>query len=60
MNCLEFNEDEHVKCPNVCSNGLVKSFSDKTTALYEMVECEFCEGKGFVNKKDYDRINKLI
>lgn len=49
-----------VKCPNNCYNGKVKHYSDKIKALFELVTCPYCRGKGEVPKEQYDRINKSI
>lgn len=49
-----------LKCPNLCFNGRVQSFPDETKALYNLVNCPYCKGRGEVLEKDYNKINKLI
>ncbi len=50
---------EKVKCPNMCHNGLVKC-TDSTRALFSMVTCNCCRGKGVVNENDYQILNSKI
>lgn len=49
-----------IKCPNNCQYGKVKYYSDKRKALFELVNCPYCRGKGEVPKDQYDKINKTI
>jgi len=49
----------NVKCPNMCHNGLVKQ-SDSTRALFSLVTCFCCRGKGEVKEEDYQMLNSKL
>lgn len=53
------NENELVRCPNMCFNGLDK-IHHQTIALYDFCTCKYCKGKGVVKKEDYAKIDALI
>jgi hypothetical protein len=50
---------EKVKCPNMCNNGLVKHH-DSTRALFSLVTCTCCRGKGVVNENDFEMLNSKL
>ena len=56
----EDNNDDIIKCPNNCFDGKVKYYSDDSKALYDLVKCHVCKGKGELTKKEYDRKTKQI
>ena len=49
-----------VICPNMCNNGLVKHFPDSEKALYVMVKCQFCKGRGYIHKSQKSTIEAMI
>lgn len=49
-----------VKCPNLCNGGKVKHYPDPTIALYDTVECPYCNGKGEVTEQQAMRINAML
>lgn len=48
-----------VICPNLCFNGMVKIF-DYERALYDLVKCPYCKGKGKVTEQEAKRIDTLL
>lgn len=51
--------EKEVRCPNLCFDGQIK-IHDQYKALYTFAKCNFCNGKGVVKEKDYNRIDKTI
>jgi len=58
-NTIKNNISEKVLCPNRCNNGMVKQYHDDRD-LYENINCECCNGRGYVHKKDYKKIDSNI
>lgn len=52
-------ELNYVKCPNMCHAGMTKIIMHDR-ALYHMVECQYCKGKGIVSKEEAKRIDALL
>lgn len=48
-----------VICPNLCFNGMVKIY-EYERALYDLVKCPYCKGKGKVSKNEATRIDALL
>ena len=48
-----------VICPNYCFNGMVKIFQDEK-ALYDLVKCPYCKGKGTVSENESKRIEAIL
>lgn len=48
-----------VICPNLCFNGMVKVF-EYERALYDLVKCPYCKGKGKVTEQEAKRIDALL
>jgi hypothetical protein len=48
-----------VICPNLCFNGMVKIY-EYERALYDLVKCPYCKGKGKVTKNEASRIDALL
>lgn len=48
-----------VSCPNLCFNGMVKIF-EYERALYDLVKCPYCKGKGKVTEQEAKRIDTLL
>lgn len=48
-----------VRCPNMCFNGVVKQM-DNTRALFSLVTCTCCRGRGVVPEKDYKRLESKL
>ena len=48
-----------VICPNLCFNGMVKIY-EYQRALYDLVKCPYCKGKGKVSKQEAIRIDALL
>lgn len=48
-----------VLCPNLCFNGMVKVF-EYERALYDLVKCTYCKGKGKVTEQEAKRIDALL
>ena len=49
-----------VKCPNNCQQGKTKHYPDNRKALYDLVNCRFCEGKGTVSESELKSIEQSI
>lgn len=49
-----------IKCPNLCLNGKVKQYSNPQSALYDLVDCKYCEGLGAVPINKAEEIDKQI
>ena len=54
------NGIRYIACPNMCHSGMVKHFPDSDKALYSMVKCSFCNGKGIIKESDKSRIEASI
>jgi hypothetical protein len=48
-----------VICPNLCFNGMVKIY-EYEHALYDLVKCPYCKGKGKVSQNEANRIDALL
>jgi hypothetical protein len=48
-----------VICPNLCFNGMVKTY-EYERALYDLVKCPYCKGKGKVSQNEANRIDALL
>jgi hypothetical protein len=48
-----------VICPNLCFDGMVKTYGYER-ALYDLVKCPYCKGKGKVSQQESKRINALL
>ena len=49
-----------VKCPNNCQEGKTKHYPDSKKALYDLVDCKFCKGKGTVPESELKSIEQSI
>lgn len=49
-----------IRCPNYCIDGKVKHYPNTDIALYNMVKCPYCKGKGKVTEQEAIKINKEI
>jgi len=49
-----------VKCPNNCQQGKTKHYADNKKALYDLVNCRFCKGKGTVSESELKSIEQSI
>lgn len=49
-----------VICPNMCQNGYTRHFPDSEKALYVMVKCQFCKGRGYIHKSQKSRIEAML
>ena len=49
-----------VKCPNNCQQGKTKHYLDNKKALYDLVNCKFCKGKGTVSGSELKSIEQSI
>jgi len=48
-----------VICPNFCFDGMVK-IHECERALYDLVKCPYCKGKGKVSQNEANRIDALL
>ena len=48
-----------VICPNLCFDGMVKIY-EYERALYDLVKCPYCKGKGKVSQNEANRIDALL
>jgi hypothetical protein len=55
----ELTELNYVKCPNMCHSGMTKILM-YDRALYDMVKCPYCKGKGIVSKEEAKKIDALL
>ena len=53
-------QESKVQCPNMCDDGKVRHYPDKTIALYNMITCPYCKGKGEVTEQQARRINSML
>lgn len=44
----------------MCFEGKVKHYPDPSKALYDLVKCPYCNGKGVVPKEKLDLIESQI
>ena len=49
-----------VRCPNMCCAGKVQHYPDASRALYDMVTCPDCHGKGEVTPERATQILKSM
>ena len=54
------NGIRYIACPNMCHSGLVKNYPDSDRALYSMIKCPYCKGKGNIKESDKTRIESSI
>lgn len=52
--------NEKVQCPNKCLNGKVKYYSDPNIALFDLVNCKYCNGDGEVSKEKEKEILNIL
>ena len=55
----EYTLLDAVICPNLCFNGMVKIY-EYERALYDLVKCPYCKGKGKVSQNEANRIDALL
>jgi hypothetical protein len=48
-----------VSCPNLCFNGMVKIY-EYERALYDLVKCPYCKGKGEVTEAKSKEIEGVL
>lgn len=48
-----------VICPNLCFDGMIKIYEYKR-ALYDLVKCPYCKGRGKVSKNEATIIDTLL
>ena len=49
-----------VRCPNFCLDGMVKTFYNSEKALFDLVKCPHCKGKGKVSYQESKIIEKKL
>ena len=53
------NDKDAVICPNLCFDGMMKIYVYER-ALYDLVKCPYCKGKGKVSQSEANRIDALL
>lgn len=56
---MEQTNNELVRCPNYCNDGQIKIL-DYDGALFAVINCPYCNGKGKVTKNKALEIDKLL
>jgi len=45
-----------VICPNKCNNGYVKHYPESDKALFIVIKCPICKGKGNIDESQKSKI----